>query len=45
LLHVNGAVAGVGAYNQLSDERYKKDIDDISDSLTATPGVGVAPVA
>jgi hypothetical protein len=33
LLHVNGSVAGVGAYNQLSDERYKKDIDDISDSL------------
>jgi hypothetical protein len=33
LLHVNGSVAGVGAYNQLSDERYKKDIADISDSL------------
>jgi hypothetical protein len=33
LLHVNGSVAGVGAYNQLSDERYKKDIADIPDSL------------
>jgi hypothetical protein len=33
LLHVNGSVAGVGAYNQLSDERFKKDITDIQNSL------------
>jgi hypothetical protein len=33
LLHVNGSVAGVGAYNQLSDARYKKDVASIPDSL------------
>jgi hypothetical protein len=26
VLHVNGSVAGVGAYNALSDRRFKKDI-------------------
>lgn len=32
-LHVNGAVAGVGAYNALSDRRYKKDFEKIPDAL------------
>jgi len=32
-LHVNGSVAGVGAYNQLSDLRYKTNIETISNSL------------
>ncbi|WP_408099058.1 tail fiber domain-containing protein [Peredibacter sp. HCB2-198] len=32
-LHVNGSVAGVGAYNALSDRRYKKDFENISDAL------------
>ena len=33
LLHVNGSVAGVGAYNALSDVRYKKDIKSLAHSL------------
>ena len=33
LLHVNGSVAGVGAYNQLSDIRYKKEIKALAGSL------------
>ena len=33
LLEGNGSVAGVGAYNALSDSRYKKDIQDLKDSL------------
>lgn len=32
-LHVNGSVAGVGAYNALSDRRYKKDFEKIPDAL------------
>ena len=28
-LHVNGSVAGVGAYNNLSDVNYKKNINDL----------------
>ena len=31
-LHVNGSVAGVGAYNNISDVRYKKNIGTISDA-------------
>ncbi|MCX6111496.1 MAG: tail fiber domain-containing protein [Proteobacteria bacterium] len=33
LLHVNGSVAGVGAYNALSDIRYKKDVQSLAHSL------------
>ena len=33
MLHVNGSVAGVGAYNALSDIRYKKDIKSLAHSL------------
>ncbi|MBC7532047.1 MAG: tail fiber domain-containing protein [Oligoflexus sp.] len=33
MLHVNGSVAGVGAYNALSDVRYKKDIKSLAHSL------------
>lgn len=33
-LHVNGTVAGVGAYNELSDRRYKKNIQALESSLT-----------
>ena len=32
-LHVNGSVAGVGSYVALSDIRYKKNIQDLADSL------------
>ncbi|WP_408097051.1 tail fiber domain-containing protein [Peredibacter sp. HCB2-198] len=32
-LHVNGSVAGIGAYNALSDRRYKKDFEKIPDAL------------
>ena len=32
-LHVNGSVAGVGAYNALSDIRYKKDVQSLAHSL------------
>jgi hypothetical protein len=32
-LEVNGSVAGVGAYNALSDARYKKDIMPINNAL------------
>ncbi|MCA9294332.1 MAG: tail fiber domain-containing protein [Phycisphaerales bacterium] len=32
-LHVNGPVAGVGAYNALSDARYKTNIHTIDDGL------------
>ncbi|WPU64042.1 tail fiber domain-containing protein [Peredibacter starrii] len=32
-LHVNGSVAGTGAYNALSDRRYKKDFEKIPDAL------------
>ncbi|WP_408097052.1 tail fiber domain-containing protein [Peredibacter sp. HCB2-198] len=32
-LQVNGSVAGVGAYNALSDRRYKKDFEKIPDAL------------
>ena len=33
MLHVNGSVAGVGAYNALSDIRYKKDVKSLAHSL------------
>jgi hypothetical protein len=33
MLHVNGSVAGVGAYNALSDIRYKKDVQSLAHSL------------
>jgi len=33
MLHVNGSVAGVGAYNALSDIRYKKDVHSLAHSL------------
>ena len=33
MLHVNGSIAGNGAYNQLSDIRYKKDVHDLIGSL------------
>lgn len=32
-LHVNGSVAGVGAYNNLSDARYKKDIRPLQHAM------------
>jgi hypothetical protein len=32
-LHVNGSVAGTGAYNALSDARLKKDVQPINDAL------------
>lgn len=32
-LHVNGSVAGVGAYNQLSDTRLKKDVVDYENGI------------
>jgi hypothetical protein len=32
-LHVNGSVAGIGAYNNLSDLRYKKNIATIPNAL------------
>ena len=32
-LHVNGSVAGTSAYNNLSDKRYKKDINPIENAL------------
>jgi hypothetical protein len=32
-LHVNGTVAGIGSFTQLSDARYKKDVRTLADSL------------
>lgn len=32
-LHVNGSVAGVGAYNALSDRKFKKDVAPLDDGL------------
>jgi hypothetical protein len=32
-LHVNGSVAGTSAYNNLSDKRFKKDIEPIKNAL------------
>ncbi len=32
-LHVNGSVAGVGAYNNLSDKRFKKNLEPIDNAL------------
>lgn len=32
-LHVNGSVDGVGAYNNLSDRRFKKDIRSLTNAL------------
>jgi hypothetical protein len=38
-LHVNGSVAGTGAYNSLSDARLKKDIKTIPNSLEKISGL------
>ena len=35
-LYVNGSVAGVGAYNSLSDGRFKKNVTDLKDSRRKT---------
>ncbi len=39
-LHVNGSVAGVGAYNQLSDERFKTNIEEIPSALDRVESLG-----
>ena len=35
VLHVNGSVAGVGVYNNVSDERLKKDIVTLENGLSS----------